>query len=142
MTINNVTYVDAPDTGGVSHVVSAVVGSESLGSIDLRIPGWYANLVNAWIAAGNLPTPYVAPPPAPVSCQLWQLQSVMTAEQWSAVEAFIASMNDPAVSAFFAHGTNQIPSNSTTLARIGEGIGLTTDQLNALMQQAAAVSIP
>jgi hypothetical protein len=95
-----------------------------------------------WLGAGNTPTPY-APPPAPVpTCQLWQLQAVMTAAQWTAAQGAVAALNNPAVSAFFAHGTNVIPANSTTLLSLGETIGLTAAQITALVQQAAAVSIP
>jgi len=96
----------------------------------------------AWLAAGNTPTPYT-PPPAPVlTCQLWQLQAVMAAAQWTAAQAAIAALNNPAVSAFFAHGTNVIPANSTTLLSLGETMGLTADQITALVAQAAAVTIP
>lgn len=96
----------------------------------------------AWLAAGNTPTP--APiPPAPVpSCALWQLQSVMTAAQWSGVQTAIAAMNNPALTAFAAHGTNVIPANSTTLLALGAAIGLTADQVTALVAQGSAVSIP
>lgn len=81
--------------------------------------------------------------PAPVYiCQLWQLQAVMTSAQWTAVQSAVASLNNPAVTAFFAHGTNSIPSNSTTLAQLGTAIGLTSAQVTALIQQASAVSIP
>ncbi len=141
MTIS-ATYTDAPDAQGNHYIVSAVVDGFAWENIDLRLATHLSAQVNAWIAAGNRPAAYVAPPAPPVTCQLWQLQSVMTADQWSAVQSFIASMNNPTVSAFFAHGTNQIPSDSTTLAQIGVAIGLTADQITALVTQAAAVSIP
>jgi hypothetical protein len=141
MTISSASYVEAPGPDGSRYRVNAVIDNAVV-SVDLRTPGFCCNLVSAWIAAGNVPAPYVAPPAPPVTCALWQLQSVMTADQWTAVQTFIASLNDSAVSAFFAHGTNRIPSNSTTLAKIGAGIGLTADQITALMTQAAEVAIP
>jgi hypothetical protein len=102
---------------------------------------WQAYL--AWAAiAGNVATPYVAPPAPAATCRLWQLQSVMTAAQWTQVTSAVAALNNPAVSAFFAHGTNEIPANSTTLLSIGESIGLTATQIAALVVEAAAVSIP
>jgi hypothetical protein len=107
---------------------------------DLRNADWQA--YQLWLAAGNTPNPYVAPPAPPITCALWQLQSVMTAAQWSSVQSFISSMNEPTVSAFFDHGTNQIPSDSKTLLQIGEGIGLTQQQIVDLVTQAAAISIP
>jgi hypothetical protein len=95
-----------------------------------------------WLAAGNVPTAYT-PPPAPApTCHLWQLQAVMTAAQWTAAQNAIAALSNPAVSAFFAHGTNVIPANSTTLVQLGTAIGLTAAQITALVQQASAVSIP
>jgi len=96
----------------------------------------------AWLAAGNTPTPYAAPPAPPPTCQLWQLQAVMTAAQWTAAQNAIAALGNPALSAFFAHGTNAIPANSATLLSIGGTIGLTAAQVEALVQQASAVSIP
>ena len=90
--------------------------------------------VGAYVAA-------VMATPVP-SCALWQLQSVLTPAQWTAVQAAVAALNNPAVSAFFAHGTNMIPANSTTLLSIGASIGLSAEQVAALVEQAAAVTIP
>lgn len=142
MTITEAQFTDAPDASGQSHIVDATIDGRQWQSIDLRAANFNSHVVNAWIATGNLPSPYVAPPAPAITCQLWQLQAVMTPAQWTSVQNFIASMNNPSVLAFFAHGTNQIPSNSTTLLEIGEGIGLTADQITALVTQAAAVSIP
>lgn len=95
----------------------------------------------AWIASGKTATPYT-PPAAIYACQLWQLQAAMGASQWTQVQAAIVALNNPAVSAFFAHGTNQIPSDSTTLLTLGEGIGLTDAEIVALVQQASTIAIP
>ncbi len=107
---------------------------------DPRNADWQTYQV--WLAAGNTPTPAPTPPAPVPSCQLWQLQSVMTAAQWTAVGAAVAALNNPAVSAFFAHGTNVIPASSTTLLSLGAAIGLTADQVTALVASASAVSIP
>ena len=96
----------------------------------------------AWLAAGNTPTPYTAPPAPAPTCQLWQLQAMMTAAQWTAAQTAVAALDNPAVSAFFAHGTNVIPANSTTLVSLGTAIGLTSDQVTVLVQEASAISIP
>lgn len=90
------------------------------------------------LVAPILPTP---PPPVP-SCQLWQLQAVMTAAQWSAAQSAVDALNNPAVTAFFAHGTNVIPANSVTLLQLAETLGMTAEQISALVAQAALVSIP
>jgi hypothetical protein len=96
----------------------------------------------AWLAAGNTPNPAPSAPAAVPSCQLWQLQAVMSAAQWTAVQAAVAALANPAVSAFFAHGTNVIPAHSTTLVSLGAAIGLTAEQVAALVAEAAAVAIP
>jgi hypothetical protein len=66
----------------------------------------------------------------------------MTAAQWTAAQAAVAALNNPAVSAFFAHGTNVIPANSATLLSLGTALGLSAAQITALVTEAAAVSIP
>jgi hypothetical protein len=110
------------------------------------IPGDLANFdwreYQAWLAAGNTPTPAPAPLAPTPSCQLWQLQSVMTAAQWTAAQAAVAALASPAVSAFFAHGANVVPANSTTLISVGAAIGPTAAQVTGLVAEAAAVSIP
>jgi hypothetical protein len=96
----------------------------------------------AWLAAGSTPDPAPATPAVVPSCQLWQLQAAMTAAQWTAAQDAVTALNNPALSAFFAHGTNVVPANSTTLVSLGATIGLTAAQVTALVQQASAVSIP
>jgi predicted DsbA family dithiol-disulfide isomerase len=66
----------------------------------------------------------------------------MTPTQWTAVQAAVTTLGNAAVSAFFAHGTNVIPSNSTTLLSLGAAIGLSAGQVTALVAQASTVSIP
>jgi hypothetical protein len=117
-------------------------GSVIRGSDKAYIPNDPGNADwQAYLASGIVATPYVAPAPV-YQCCLWQLQAVMTSAQWSAVQAAIASLNNVAVSAFFQHGTNVIPSNSTTLLQLGQAINLTAEQVTALVQQASAVVIP
>jgi hypothetical protein len=96
----------------------------------------------AWLSAGNTPTP-AAPAPVPVpSCQLWQLQAVLTTAQWTTVQTAVAALGNPAVSAFFQHGTNVIPADSATLLSLAASIGLTGPQVVALVTEAAGVAIP
>ena len=96
----------------------------------------------AWLIAGNTPTPAPAVAPPVSSCALWQLQAVMTPAQWVAVATAVATLNNAAVSAFFAHGTNVIPANSTTLLSLGATSGLTAAEVAALVAAASAVAIP
>jgi len=96
----------------------------------------------AWVASGKSAAPYSGPSPLAPTCQLWQLQSVMTSAQWTAVTGAISGLNNATVTAFFAHGTNQIPANSTTLASIAASVGLSAANIQSLVAQAATVSIP
>lgn len=86
------------------------------------------------------------PPPEPIlgvpSCMLWQLEAVLTPDQWLQIQTAIAAMNDPTVTAFMAHGSNFIPANSTTLIQLGAAIGLTPVDLTALVEKASAIAIP
>ena len=96
----------------------------------------------AWVAAGNTPAPAPSPAAPATTCLLWQLQAVLTPVQWTAVQAAIAAMNNPIVSAFAQHGTNVIPAASTTLISLGASIGLSAAQVAALVAEAALVSVP
>ncbi|HUK06644.1 MAG TPA: hypothetical protein VLX09_02145 [Stellaceae bacterium] len=82
------------------------------------------------------------PPP---SCQLWQLQAVMTSAQWTALTNAVAAYsgaNAAAVQSFFSHPGNVIPADSTTVQQLGQAIGVTSAQIASLIQQAAGVAIP
>jgi len=77
----------------------------------------------------------------PVSCYLWQIEAVLGPAQWAAVQAAVTAKANPALSAFFAYGTNVIPSNSPTLVGLGAAIGLTPAQVAAIVTEAAAITI-
>lgn len=82
------------------------------------------------------------PATAEAVCQLWHLQAVLTAAQWSALQNAVQSLNNQAVTAFFSHPGNSIPANSATAIQLGAAISLTAAQVAALVQQASQVSIP
>ena len=85
---------------------------------------------------------FIAAQTPPPSCQLWQLQAVLTADQWNAALAFIAASGNPALTAFAAHGTNVIPANSKTLAAIAQAAGINPATLPTIVAEAALISIP
>ena len=84
--------------------------------------------------------------PAPIyTAQVWQLKAVLTPAQTTAVEAAIAAMpaqQSAALAAFWATGDEPVPSNSTTLQGLGAALGITADQVTALVQAASQVAIP
>lgn len=95
-----------------------------------------------WLKAGNTPNPATAPPAPVPSCQLWQLQAVLTPAQWSAVQTAVAGLNNPVIAAFAQHGTNVIPANSTTLAQLASAVGIDPATLPNLVTQASQIAIP
>ena len=82
--------------------------------------------------------------PAPVyTCRVWQIKAVLTPAQTTAVEATIAAAPNAAIlQAFWSMGVELIPSNSTTLLSLGAAIGMTANQVAALVQHASQISIP
>jgi len=102
---------------------------------------YFSAKLGSWGLSSAAPPP-PPPPPGVPSCMLWQLEAVLTPSQWSQVLDVVATMNNPALTAFAAHGSNFIPANSTTLIQLGAAIGLTPDQVTALVEQASAVVIP
>lgn len=102
---------------------------------------YFSAKFGAWGLSSATPAP-PGPPPGVPSCMLWQLEAILTPDQWSQLQTAVVAMNNPAVAAFMAHGSNFIPSTSTTLLQLGAAIGLASDQVTALVEQASAVTIP
>lgn len=102
---------------------------------------YFSAKFGAWGLSSATPAP-PGPPLGVPSCMLWQLQAIMTPGQWGGLQTAIVEMNNPAVTAFMAHGSNFIPANSTTLIKLGEAIGFTPDQVTALVEKASAIIIP
>lgn len=120
-------------------VLSAMIDGVALASI----PADPGNAdYRAVLASGETIEAAPTPPAAVPTCALWQLQAVMTNAQWTAAQAAVAAIGNPALSAFFAHGTNVIPANSTTLISLGATLGLSADQVTALVAAGAEVAIP
>lgn len=61
MTVTSANYTDPPDENGQSHVCTAVIDGQTMSNIVLAVPTFWSEQVNAWIAAGNTPTPAPAP---------------------------------------------------------------------------------
>ena len=95
----------------------------------------------AWVEAGNTPDPYVAPPPPPATCLVWQLQAVLSDAQWNAVQTYINGSGNRALIAFASHGTNPISANSVTLAALATVAGIDLATLPALVQEASEIHL-
>lgn len=137
MTIRSAAYSDSSNT-----VCTAVIDGITWSGVNPGLPGFYNAQLAEWIAAGNVPSPYAAPAAPTPTCQLWQLQAVMTPSQWQAAQTAVANLNSASVLAFFSHPGNSIPANSTTLIALAAAIGLTQEQIAALVAEASQVSIP
>lgn len=134
-------YTQVRDLATGAVAADVIIRDQDQASIpaDPNNADWQA--YQAWLAAGNAPTP-AAPAPAPLAtCFLWQLEAVLTPAQLSAAQAAIDALNNPAVTAFWKQGTNQIPANSATLIAIGAAMGLTPAQVSDLVTAASKVAI-
>lgn len=87
MTITAVAFTDAPDAWGQSHIVAATIDGQEFAHIDLRVPNFYANFVNAWIAGGNAPAAYVAPPAPVPTLTFLQFMALFTSAEQTAIFA-------------------------------------------------------
>lgn len=98
----------------------------------------------AFVNGSVVETYATQPAPAPIyECQVWQIKAVLTSAQMTAVEAAInASPSAGVLNAFWSTGDEPVPSNSTTLQALGAAIGMTADQVTALVQAASKVVIP
>ena len=128
-------YVLTESNNGIVRISDGAFIPTDMGNVD------YINYLN-WLDANNTPDPYVPPTPPPATCQIWQLQASLTPDQWTSVQNFIAASNNLALQAFAAHGTNVIPSNSTTLAILAGVAGVDPSTLNSLVASASTISIP
>ncbi len=85
MTVSSANYSDTPDTKGQSHVCTATIDGQIMQNVDLRVPSFWSEQVNSWIAAGNAPAAYVAPPPPMTSLSFLQFMALFTAAEQAAI---------------------------------------------------------
>ena len=120
-------YILGPNNSGVMAWANGEFIPNDANNVD-----WQTYQV--WLSESN------SPDPVP-SCFLWQLQAVMTANQWSNVTAVVANLNNNAVTAFFSHGGNEIPADSPTALEIAALMGLDQPSATVLIAQASNVNI-
>jgi hypothetical protein len=113
MTVASAQYTDVPNSVGQSHVVTAVIDGQSMMGIDLTVQTFWSEQVSAWIAAGNVPAPYVAPPPAAPTLTFLQFIALFTAAE----QAAIVASADPQTKLFLimAAGAGELQLNNAEL---------------------------
>lgn len=85
MTVSSASYSDPPDSSGTSHIVLALIDGQQMLNLDLRVPTFYSEQVNAWITAGNTPAAYVAPPAPAPTLSFLQFMALFTAAEQAAI---------------------------------------------------------
>lgn len=94
----------------------------------------------AWIAAGNVPDPYV-PPPAPVPQTVSRMQALVALRRaglLSAVQTWVDSQD--AETQLIWTNAPDFSRNSTLLGNAATALGLTSDQVDALFVTAASIN--
>jgi hypothetical protein len=96
----------------------------------------------AWIAAGNTPEPYVAPP-APIPQVVSRFQALEALDDAGLVEPIELIMANPATPRRARRAWNEAVEfrrDSPTVLSIGATLGLTSEQLDALFVSAAQIN--
>lgn len=99
-----------------------------------------------WIAEGNSPEPYVAPP-EPVPQQITRAQgkaALIMQGLWGAVLDYVASIQDPTQRALAEVALNDTLTwerSSPFLNAAAAGLGMTDEQLDSLFIQAGGIAL-
>ena len=85
-----------------------------------------------WVAEGNTPAPYVAPPAAPLSATPYQFRAGLTAAGIRAqVETAVAASTDQNVKDAYQFATSFVE-NDPFIGSMSAALGLTEDQVHAI----------
>lgn len=107
-------------------------------------PDWSA--YQAWLAAGNTPTPAATPaatPPVavPQSVDMWQARAALRAAgKLDAANAVIAAAGNPTLSDAWEYG-NTITRGSPAIASLGAALGLTDADIDGLFVAASNIRV-
>lgn len=96
----------------------------------------------AWVAEGNEPNPYVAPPaPVPQQAPMWAVRTVLhNHELFDQAQTFITSSGNLALQNVWEYG-NFADRNSTAIAALAEQLSLTSEQVDALFIEANGLTV-
>ena len=85
-----------------------------------------------WVNAGNTPSPYIAPPAAPLSATPYQFRAGLTAAGIRAqVETAVAASTDQNVKDAYQFATSFVE-NDPFIGSMSAALGLTEDQVHAI----------
>lgn len=85
-----------------------------------------------WVAAGNAPQPYVAPPPPPIVIDAAKLRRAMTTRGWrTAFELAISSSSNADLKDYFLHAPYFV-SNDPLFTAAALALGKTQTDINSL----------
>jgi hypothetical protein len=113
------------------------------------LAGDLREIYDAWIAEGNAPEEYLAPPPgAPRSVAMWRARTIMKVTQWQggtlfqAVQAAIAGLTDRLQQAIAEEALERgdiFDRDGVFVPMLAAVVGISDEQLDELMAQAAAL---
>lgn len=96
----------------------------------------------AWLAAGNTPSPFVPPvAPVPQAVPLWAVRTVLTNHGlFTQADALITASTDVGLKNVWQYG-NYVDRDSAAIATLAAAMGLTSEQVDTLFQEAGALTV-
>lgn len=89
--------------------------------------------IQAWLAEGNTPNPYVPPPPAiPQQVPMWAVRTVLQNDGlFDQADALVKASTDNALKNVWEYG-NFADRNSNAIATLSAALGLTSEQVDQM----------
>ena len=98
--------------------------------------------IQAWLAEGNTPNPYVPPPPAiPQQVPMWAVRTVLQSDGlFDQAQALIEASTDNALKNVWEYG-NFADRNSAAIATLATALGLTSEQVDQMFIDANNLTV-
>jgi hypothetical protein len=128
-TLTNSNYVVREDERGVWSIPDDPANTD-----------WQA--YQAWLAAGNTPSPYIPPPPAiPQQVPMWAVRTVLQNDGlFDQAQALIEASTDNALKNVWEYG-NFADRNSNAIASLAAALDLTSEQVDQMFIDANDLSV-